>query len=338
MKSFAYIVNPVTIEQVKEFWGIAKALPGFILKPSLSKVGPFKVRHIRRIKSAQAHAVSVFLILLPLLQELRTLEEELIIDKIISASRIAQNLGAKILGLSGYLSLIQDKRNLLAKNLKIPMTSGNSYASWSVFEAIYRMSRARGLDLKQARVAVIGAANSIGNLCARKLSGAAGSITIFDKEEEELEATREEMLQLNPLEVIISPDADSAVKAADIVVNASLSSPEPFRSEVLKPNAVVCDISLFAGCSQLVKSRPDVTVIQCGLIRLPAGQGLGINSRLPKGIIPASFAEAVLLTLEEKFTNYSLLGEGLNLDKLEDIADLGARCGFEVWVPEAPLQ
>ena len=47
-------------------------------------------------------------------------------------------------------------------------------------------------------------------------------------------------------------------------------------------------------------------------------------------------AETMLLTLEEKFVTYSL-GESINLDKLEEIADTAVRHGFEIWAPEAPV-
>ena len=43
-----------------------------------------------------------------------------------------------------------------------------------------------------------------------------------------------------------------------------------------------------------------------------------------------------LLTLDEKFVNYSL-GDYVNLEKMEEIADLAVQYGFEVWVPGAPV-
>jgi predicted amino acid dehydrogenase len=47
-------------------------------------------------------------------------------------------------------------------------------------------------------------------------------------------------------------------------------------------------------------------------------------------------AETLLLTFAEKFISYSL-GENINLDKLEEIADIAVQHGLEVWVPEAPV-
>jgi predicted amino acid dehydrogenase len=338
MKSFAYIVNPITIEQLKNFWRPARILPDFIAKSVFKNLAPFKIAQLKRIKSASGQEISGFLILCPLLQGLPDLEERFIIDKIIYASRIAEGLGAKILGLGGYTALIPDKFNTLAKNLKIPLTSGNSFTAWSVFEAIYRVTKVKKIDLKGSKLAIIGAANPIGSICAKKLSGYVNSISLFDKQEAQLENLRETILQLIPIEVIIAEDAHRAVKDADIVINAHSLLEIPFQIDKLKPNATLCDISVSAYFLEQAKVRRDITVIQAGLVKLPVAANLRINSRLPKTIVYASLAETMLLTFEGKFTNYSLLGENINLDKLEDIADLAARHGFEVWVPQAPLE
>lgn len=292
MKSFAYLVNPLTIEELKDSWLPARILPEFLFKVIFKGPKPIKVSH-------------GFLILCPLLAKPPAkLEEEFILGQIIQAGRIAEGLGAKILGLSGYASLITDAHNRLAKNLKIPVTSGNSYASWSVFEAIYRLAKAKDIDLKKSRLAIIGAANSIGSLCARKLSSHVNNITIFDNETDKIELLREAILELNPIAVIIAEDERRAIENADIVVHIKAEGP---LAEV--------------------KHNQDTLTIKAGLVKSPEGK-----------IISSWLAEVMLLALEERFVNYSLLGQANNLDKLEEIADIAARQGFEVWVPEAPLQ
>ena len=49
MKSFALIVNPLTIEQFRKFWPAIKYLPRFMLKPTIRNARPFKVSHIAEI-------------------------------------------------------------------------------------------------------------------------------------------------------------------------------------------------------------------------------------------------------------------------------------------------
>jgi predicted amino acid dehydrogenase len=89
----------------------------------------------------------------------------------------------------------------------------------------------------------------------------------------------------------------------------------------------LCDVSASWNIADNHNGRPDVTIIKGGLIKLP---------NAVDNFVHASLAETMLLTLEGKFTSYSL-GDDINLDKMEEIADLAMRHGFEVWVPQAPL-
>jgi predicted amino acid dehydrogenase len=76
--------------------------------------------------------------------------------------------------------------------------------------------------------------------------------------------------------------------------------------------------------------------VEAGLIKLPYPVELPLNFGLPKDLVPASLAETMLLALEERFVNYSV-GLNMNLDKLEEIADVATKHGFEVWAPDAPV-
>jgi len=339
MKSFAFIVSPITIRQIKDFWPMLKIVPNFIIKSSLKNLPPFKVSHIKKIQSIQGKAIEGFLIVCPLLhQQAQDLEENLVIDKVLAAGRIAERLGSRVIGLDNCASVIGDKGyDAITRNLKIPVTSGNALNTWSVFEGVYRMAKAKKINLKSSNLVIIGATDPIGSLCARKLSDYVSKITIVAEERNELEQLKERILYQNPIEVIIEEDAHRAVKDADIVINANNSSEPAFNVEELKPDAIVCDIPPFYRVRVVDRPNPrqDIIIIRGGLIKMPYPLK-GINTDLPKGIIYASLAETMLLTFEEKFVNYSF-GDNINLDKLEEIADLAVQHGFEVWVPEAPV-
>ena len=78
------------------------------------------------------------------------------------------------------------------------------------------------------------------------------------------------------------------------------------------------------------------TIVKTGLIKLPYPQDLKLNIGLLEGIVPSLMAEPILLALEERPLNYSF-GDTINPARMEEIADFSTRCGFEVWVPEAPI-
>jgi len=306
MESFAFIVNPKTIKRLKGFWPFRRILP------------------VRKIQSIQKKEINGFFIISPP-------------EKILAYGHIAKRLGVKVMGLNGNASYLSDKDyNTITRELKIPVTCGSAFTAWSIFEAIYRVTKIKKINLKKSHLAIIGANNSIGSLCARKLSDYIGIMAVVDKERDKLERLKETILHLNPIEVIIEEDAHQGVKNADIVINTDNSPELEFGLEDLKSNAIVCDISLSNNIFKKLRLRKDITVIRGGLIKLPYPIKVNINSGLPRGIILASMAETMLLAFEEKFVSYSL-GESMNLDRLEEIADIAVRHGFEVWVPEAPV-
>jgi fatty aldehyde-generating acyl-ACP reductase len=341
MKSFAFIVSPVNIKQLKKLWPASRFIPSFLIKMFVSALPGLRVLRLKPIKSSQKKETKGFLILSPLLsQQTSSLSgEELVLDRVISAGHMADKLGAKITGLDCFTASVADKEyGTIVKNLKIPVTSGHALTAWAVFEGVYRVARVKKIDLKKSSVAIMGAAGIALGLFARKLSDYAGKIILVDKETAKLEKLRSTILSHADIEVVVENDVRKAVTSADIVVKASCpeKSAVDFNPQDLKTNAVLCYIPSF--CNGFDKSglRDDITFVQLGLIKLPFQQHLGVYADLPKGTIYASLAETILLTLDEKFVNYSL-GDYINLDKLEEIADLAVQYGFEVWAPGAPV-
>lgn len=334
MKSFAFIVTPINIEQLKELWPPIRLMPNFLLKPTLKKISPFKLSHVKNFQSAQACGIEGFIIICPLFTQNKTeSQEEFIIDKIIDSGRLCENLGVKIMGLNSYTSLIEEKIIKVAKNIKVPITAGNALTAWSIFEAIYRFTKSKKINLKKSTLAIVGATTAVGNLCSKKLCEYVKKIILISEDEKKTERIRETILEINSIEVVIEQNLDIALKEADVVVDASLPQEEFIQTSQLKKDTIFCQIF---GHKQISGELNDVTVLNAGLIKLPQPVDLGLDFKLPDNVISSSIAETMLLTLEEKFVDYSL-GDNINPDKLEEIADIAAKHGFEVWVPEAPI-
>ncbi len=329
MRTFAFIVCPKTIKHLKSLIPATRLVPDFILKSRLKSSSPFKVSHLKKIRSTQGKEIQGYFIACPLIsQSGQKLDEESILAKILSAANIAVHLGTNILGLDRNVSITIEKLN-------IPLTNGDTLTAWSIFEAVYRVARVKNIDLKNSTVLVIGAGTAAGSLCARKLSEYAAKIILNANNSDKLRLVKEAITAANdaysrPTEVIIERDLDKAIKEADIIIDLEGMLPLLFdATEKLKPGAIICAFAKTI-------SRQDITVINAGLIKLPYPDKLGINLGLTGGVIPASIAETMLLALEDKLINYSW-GEQVNPDKLEEIANIATRHGFEVWVPEAPV-
>jgi acetylornithine/succinyldiaminopimelate/putrescine aminotransferase/acyl-CoA synthetase (AMP-forming)/AMP-acid ligase II/predicted amino acid dehydrogenase/acyl carrier protein len=127
--------------------------------------------------------------------------------------------------------------------------------------------------------------------------------------------------------VVVSTDIAAVLPQADIVVCCTSSTERLIRHDLLRPNAVVCDVSRPSNVSEdLGVRRPDVLVLNGGVVRLPAGNSLGFNLSLPEGYVHACIAETMMLALDQRYRDTSLgfdlsLAEILRLKQLADDFD-----------------
>lgn len=332
MNTFAFLLHPTSLHQVKNFWPLARILPNSFLKPFL-KNQDFNVLTTKKIKSPLGSETQGFLIVCPLVPDdfeaLIKLDEELVLDKIISASHLARRMGARIMGLGGHLGLLADKRPMIYKHTRLPVTCGSAFNAWTAFESVYKTLGIKNIVLKNTSVAVINPDNASGMLCARKFSESCAKLILCGGQKQRLDIIKCKVAETSAIPIEIKEELPEVLRSADIVINTQVGFDLGFNPADLKEDAIVCDISVFQHMAQQSAQRPDISVINCGMIRLPLGEKLGVSLDLPDQTVCASLAETMLLALEGKFVNYSL-GENVNPDKLEEIADVAVRHGFEV--------
>ena len=309
---------------------VLRLIPKPILKQCIKLAPPSRVSEVKGVRSNTGKEISGFIIGCPLLPiQMLKLDTNFVLKRIIAAGKIAQNLGAKIVGLGAYTSVVADKGYTIAQNLEIGVTTGSSYTAWLALEAIARTIKKRGIDLNKMTVAIIGATGAIGALCAKRLCREINKILITAKHIEKLEKLKEDLSKINPVEVIIEMDVHQAVKDVDIVITTT-SAPEALLDiNEFKHGAIVCDVSIPENVTGELKMGKEVTLIKGGLAKLPSEVRFGFPTGLPKGIIYGCIAETMILTLESRFEDYSL-GDNIDLAKLDEIAMMAKRHGFEV--------
>jgi len=324
MKAFAYLTHPLNIEQLRSSWPLARFLPNFAIRPLLKILPPFKLTKIKKIKSVNGKAINGYVITLPVLSEdIHLFGDQYVLDKISEATKIASRLNVGIMGLGGEFS----RKSYPVKNsFKLPVTNGSHYTAWSIIESIYRISKTRKINLKQSNIAIIGASSSTGRLCAKKLSYFAPNLIISDINEKNLDLLKKEINTLNGAAVEINLSVNSSVENADLTIVISKNLAARINPDLFKKNSIIFDATLDNSFIKTINNRNDLTVIKCGLAKMT----------VKNKVIPTSLAETILLAMEEKFVSYSLNGN-INLDKLEEIADIAVRQGLEIWVPEAPV-
>ena len=122
---------------------------------------------------------------------------------------------------------------------------------------------------------------------------------------------------------------DEVLPLADLVVAATSATDTLIGPRSLRPGAVVCDLSRPANVSaEVAATRPDVLVIDGGIIDLPGRQDIG-RFGLGRGQAYACMAETMMLALEGHLRNTSL-GTDLAPEVLRMLRALADRHGFRV--------
>lgn len=130
--------------------------------------------------------------------------------------------------------------------------------------------------------------------------------------------------------IAISVDLYEHLPEADVIMVATSSLERLITPDSLKSGAVICDMSRPSNVSEeVLEKRPDVLVIDGGVIAMPNAPDLGWNFGFEKGTGFACMSETIMLALEKRYEHTSL-GADLNLKQLEMVRGFAQKQGFSL--------
>ncbi len=262
-------------------------------------------------------------------QRMMTLPEERVYRKIIATGRLAERLGARILGLGAYTSVVGDAGITIARALDVPVTTGDAYTIAMAVEAVRRAAEIMGIPLGEAHAAVVGATGAIGRVCAELLAGDVARLTLVGRRIEALAEVRAHCAAAGGADVVVSTDPVS-VYDADLVLTVTSAMTAVIEPEHLKPGAVVCDVARPRDVSRRVgEQRDDVLVIEGGMVEVPGEVDFHFDFGFPPRMAYACMAETMALALEGRYEDYSL-GKQISRARVEEISAIAARHGFRL--------
>lgn len=330
MDTFAFMIHPLDTGDLDRKFKLARFLPEALKETILRYAPPFKVSDITNLSSAHNSARGWFVTCPLTAKQMMGLPADLVISKIIRAGKKAEKLGAKILGLGAFAKIVGDAGITVAKNLDIPVTTGNSYTVATALEGTRMAAAIMGHNFAAAQVVIIGATGSIGRVCAEILAREVSHLTLVARDEVKLQKLANKLLYDTGLAVKISGNVKKAARSADVVLIVTSSTDVLLEPEDLKSGAVICDVSRPRNVSRSVTElRDDVLVIEGGLVEVPGDVNFNFNFGFPPKTAYACMAETMVLALEKKYENYTL-GRELTVRQVEKINRLAQKHGFKV--------
>ncbi|WP_371376660.1 saccharopine dehydrogenase NADP-binding domain-containing protein [Sporomusa aerivorans] len=330
MQQFAFVVHPLEAKDFSRKFSFARDWPDGLVEGIIKYIPPFKVSHISGIESGHNKAEGWFVGCPLTSRQMLAMPEQQVIRKIIKAGRVAEKLGAKIVGLGAFTSIVGDAGITVAKNLNIAVTTGNSYTVATALEGTRQAAKIMDMDLGRANVLVLGATGAIGSACAQILAREVRYLTLAARDEMKLERISSQIFKSTGLAVRVTANTKQAIKNADIVVAVTSAVDSLIEPEDLKPGAIVCDVARPRNVSRRVAEiRNDVLVIEGGVVEVPGDVQFGLNFGFPPQTAYACMAETMILALEGRYENFTL-GRDLTVKQVETIDKLAAKHGFKL--------
>jgi predicted amino acid dehydrogenase len=257
------------------------------------------------------------------------LPEKIVYNKIIQTGRMAEKLGAQILGLGAFTSVVGDAGVTIAKQLQIPVTTGDSYTVALAVEAIRKAAEAMDIPLKNATAAVVGATGAIGKVCAELLADDVSALYLIGRRPEALEELRNKLKPTARAELITSTSMD-VLKEAQLILTVTSAIHDVIKPEHLQAGSVVCDVARPRDVSAMVAAvRDDILVIDGGMVDVPGSVDFHFNFGFPLGKAYACMAETIALALEGRFEDYTL-GKDITRKQVDEITHIADKHGFKL--------
>ncbi len=333
VEPFAFIIHPIDPKKdVSRKWPwLGKILTRRQVDFFSTYFPPVYISEITGIRSASTgQELRGWFVACPFTpQRMMTLPVNRVYNKIIAAGRMAEGLGAGILGLGAYTSVVGDAGITIADALQIPVTTGDSYTIDMAVQAVRQAAEQMDIRMGEARAAVVGATGAIGSVCAQMLAEEVAHLTLIGRREEALAAVRELCEEGGRADLDTSTGVDS-IYDADLVLTVTSATTAVIEARHLKPGAVVCDVARPRDVSKQVAAlRDDVLVIEGGMVEVPGPVDFHFDFGFPPRMAYACMAETMALALEGRYEDYSL-GKQISRAQVREISEIARRHGFRL--------
>jgi predicted amino acid dehydrogenase len=330
--TFAFIIHPIQIKRdvARKFPLLGKMLSEGQINYLSRYFPPIYISEVNGVRSDDTgNELNGWLLACPYTPPtMLSLPVEMVYKKIVAVGKKAEKLGAKMLGLGAFTSVVGDGGITIAQRLDIPVTNGDSYTIVIAVEALEAAAQQMGLVMKDAVVAVVGATGAIGKTCAELLARRCAHLKLIGRRMDALEALREKCEGFGA-EVSISTQVEH-IYDADLVLAVTSAVHAVIEPRHLKPGAVVCDVARPRDVSRLVADqRDDVLVIEGGMVEVPGDVDFHFDFGFPEGKAYACMAETMALALEGRYEDYTI-GKDISVEQALEIGEIAHRHGFKL--------
>jgi predicted amino acid dehydrogenase len=333
MDSFAFIIHPIDPKRdvSRKFPFLGKVLSERQIDFFSTYFPPVYISEIEGITSqATGKQIKGWFIACPFTpRRMLELPERTVYRKIVQTGHMAERLGANILGLGAFTSVVGDAGVTIANQLALPVTTGDSYTVALAVQAIRDAAHIMDISMQNATVAVVGATGAIGRVCSELLAGEAAELLLVARDEKKLADLRDKLQGRARSRLVTSTKMD-VLSRAQLILTVTSAIHDIIRPEHLLPGSVVCDVARPRDVSAMVAAaRNDILVIDGGMVDVPGPVNFHFNFGFPPAKAYACMAETMALALEGRFEDYTV-GKDITVERVREITAIAEKHGFRL--------
>jgi len=326
---FAFLIHPRDHSDFSRQYKIVRFFPKKLFAFVASFFGPITVSRMTGLVNKEGKQLDGLLISLLFTPEMLFMRRKAAIKSIIKAANISEKLGAKIIGLGALTSSVSSRGKMIISNVKnIGVTTGHANTAVVVIRNMMYINSFFGLDPSKARVAIIGAAGSVGNatfrlLLKRKFLNFVLIDHKFDllnslvlQEKGRYDGAKFELYKKIP-----------DILDVDYVITATNAPYAVLFDKMLQPGTVIFDDAQPSDMDESLSRRMDILPVEAGIIRLK-----GIDTNFDFGLeykddIFGCLGEAMVLSWQGRMGHYVI--DNVKNEQLEEMERMLDGIGFE---------
>jgi len=142
---FAFIIHALNARDMARKYRWAAWLPAGIIEWLMTRTAAQEISEITGIRSATGAQTTGWFVGCPMTaRQLVNSDPQQAIARIIEAGRVAEQLGAQIVGLGAFTAVVGNGGTEVAEALDIAVTTGNSYTVFTAVEGVLEAARQPG--------------------------------------------------------------------------------------------------------------------------------------------------------------------------------------------------
>ena len=324
--AFAFIAHPRDLSDIPRKFPLAYLLPARIAELWFRYQWPFVASYITGLRTKSGQRVTGAMLISPPTTKQMVQNPRLARTRVIQTARLAEKMGARIVGLGAFASIVtKDGQDLVGK-VDVGITTGNAHSAAIAVQNAMLAAALTNLSLPHATAAIVGGAGSVGSACAKLLAPVTARLILVDIKKDALKSVVQQLQDRSS--AVESASSVEVVRQADIIIVATNSPHTLITAEHLKPGAIVIDAAQPKNVSETVPvERRDVLVIESAIVKTPSVD-CNFDLGLGDGEALGCLSETMLLTAIGWEGHYSL-GKASPKQAAEMIA-AGRALGFRL--------